>query len=363
MQQKVASRRRMRGDGFLLITILGYALFVMRVLEVREPFGIDSLMFVERPRPEPRAGEVLIRMRALSLNYRDLLVVDGVNRWRAQEPRVPASDGAGDVVGIGDGVTRVKVGDRVAPIFYPHWIDGGPAPEKMDVALGGAGLDGLFAEYVVAHESSVVRVPESLSFVEAATLPCAAVTAWNGVAEEGRLRPGDTVVVLGTGGVALFAMQFARLSGARVIVTSSSDTKLERARSLGAAEGVNYRTTSDWAARVRELTNGRGADLVVETAGTLNESIAAVRVGGAIAFVGFLTGVTAEINLLALMGASARVQAIDVGSRAMFESMNRAIDAGGVKPVIDRVFDFDDARDAFRHLASRTHFGKVCVTV
>ena len=335
----------------------------MRALEVREPFGIASLTFVDRPEPDPRAGEVVLRMRALSLNYRDLLVVDGVNRWRPPVPRVPVSDGVGEVVALGEGVTRVRVGDRVAPIFYPGWHDGGPATEKMQTSLGGAAADGVYAEYVTAHESSVVAVPDALSDIEAATLPCAGVTAWNGVAEGSRVRPGDTVVVLGTGGVSLFAMQFARLHGARVIVTSSSDEKLERARALGAADGVNYRTTPDWPARVHELTGGRGADLVVDTVGRLSEPIAAVRVGGAIAFIGLLTGLQSDIDLVTLMGKSARIQAIDVGSRAMFETMNRAIDTGGVRPVIDRVFGFDDARDAFAHLASRTHFGKVCVTI
>jgi NADPH:quinone reductase-like Zn-dependent oxidoreductase len=335
----------------------------MRTLEVREPFGIDSLQFVERPKPEPREGEVLIRVRALSLNYRDLLVIDGVGRWRPREARVPVSDAVGEVVQIGEAVTRFRIGDRVAPIFYPHWIDGGPAAEKMNGAPGGAAADGFFAEYVVAHESGVVRVPDMLSDVEAATLPCAGVTAWNGVAEEGRLRPGDTAVVLGTGGVALFAMQFARLRGARVIATSSSDAKLDRARSLGAAEGVNYRRTPDWAARIRELTGGKGADLVVDTAGTLNDAIAAVRVGGTVAFIGLLTGMTSGIDLVALMGKSARIQAIDVGSRAMFESMNRAIAEGGLRPIVDRVFPFDDARSAFAHLKSGAHFGKVCLSL
>ena len=335
----------------------------MRALEVREPFGIDSLRFVERTEPEPRAGELLIRIRALSLNYRDLLVIDGVSRWRSQEPRVPVSDAVGEVVRVGDGAARFKIGDRVGPIFYPQWIDGGPATEKMNGAPGGAAADGFFAEYVVAHESSVVAIPRTLSDVEAAALPCAGVTAWNGVAEEGRLRPGDTAVVLGTGGVALFAMQFARFHGARVIATSSSEVKLDRARSLGAAEGVNYRSMPDWPARVRELTGGRGADLVVDTAGTLNDAIAAVRVGGTIAFIGLLTGMTSNIDLVALMGKSARIQAIDVGSRAMFESMNRAIEAGGLRPVVDRVFAFDDAHAAFAHLKGRTHFGKICISL
>ena len=333
----------------------------MRALEIREPFGIDSLTFVERPTPVPRAGEVLIQMSALSLNYRDLLVVGGVGRWRAPQPRVPVSDGVGVVAATGEGVTRVKAGDRVAAIFYPHWLDGGPASEKMGGALGGAMADGMYAESVVAHESAVVLVPPTLSDVEAATLPCAAVTAWNGVAEEGRLRPGDTAVVLGTGGVALFALQFARLHGARVIVTSSSDAKLERARALGATDTINYRSTPDWPSRVHELTGGHGADLIVDTVGSLSEPIAAVRVGGTIAFIGLLTGMSSEVDLVALMGKSARIQAIDVGSRAMFESMNRAIEAGGVKPIVDRVFAFAEAREALQYLASRTHFGKVCV--
>jgi len=334
----------------------------MRVLEVRPPFGIESLAFVERPDPAPGPGQIVIHLRALSLNYRDLLVVNGVDRWRPGGPRIPVSDGVGVVAAIGEGVTRVRAGDRVAPIFYPLWTDGGPAPEKMDRPLGGAVADGLFAERALLHESAVVHVPPHLSHEEAATLPCAGVTAWNGVAERGGLRPGDTAVVLGTGGVALFALQLARLSGARVIVTSSSDEKLERARALGAAAGINYRTTPDWPRRVVELTGG-GADLVVDSACALADAVAATRVGGTVSFIGLLVGTKAEIDLVTLMGKSARVRAIDVGSRAMFEAMNRAIEVGCMRPVVDRVFAFDEPREAFRHLEGRTHFGKVCVKV
>lgn len=333
----------------------------MHVLELRDPFGVDELTFVERPAPAPGPGQVLIDVHALSLNYRDLLVINGVGRWRATQPRVPVSDGIGVVAKVGEGVTRVSVGDRVAATFYPRWIDGGPADEKLAGPLGGAMADGMYAEQVVAHESAVVHVPPSLSDVEAATLPCAAVTAWHGVVEEGRLKAGDTAVVLGTGGVALFAMQFAHMHGARVIITSSSDTKLERARSLGAAEAINYRSAPDWPGRVRELTDGRGADLVVDTVGSLNQPIAAVRVGGTIAYIGLLSDMMSDVDLVALMGKSARIQAIDVGSRTMFASMNRAIEFSGMRPVIDRVFRFDDARGAFRYLASRSHFGKVCI--
>jgi NADPH:quinone reductase-like Zn-dependent oxidoreductase len=332
----------------------------MRALEIRGGYGIDALTFIERPDPVPEPGQIVLRMSALSLNYRDLLVINGVNRWRPSLPRIPVSDGVGNIVATGAGVSRHSMGQRVAPLFYPQWIEGGPTPEKMASPLGGAAADGLFAEYAVVHEKSVVAVPDFLSDEEAATLPCAGLTAWNGVAEQGRLEPGDTAVVLGTGGVALFALQFARLAGARVIVTSSTDEKLARAIDLGAADGINYRTTPDWPARVVELTGG-GATLVVDTAGNLREAIAAVRMGGTVSFIGLLQGMTSEIDLVALMGKSARVQAVDVGSGAMFEAMNTAMSRGGVLPVIDRIFDFSEARKAFAYLESRSHFGKVCI--
>jgi NADPH:quinone reductase-like Zn-dependent oxidoreductase len=335
----------------------------MRVLEVREPFGVGSIAFATRPDPAPGPRDVVVQLRALSLNYRDRLVVDGVGRWRPPGPRIPVSDGAGVVVATGGAVTRFATGDRVAPIFYPRWTDGRPAPEKMEVSLGGAAADGLYAEYAAVDESAAVAVPAHLGDEEAATLPCAALTAWNAVAEGAPPREGDTVAVLGTGGVALFALQFAKLFGARAIVTSSSDAKLARARELGADAGINYRTTPDWARALRELTDGRGADLVVDTAGELALAIDAVRVGGTVAFVGLLRGTRADVDLVKLMGSSAIIRAIDVGSRAMFESMNRAIEAAALRPVIDRTFAFDDAHEAFRYLGSGAHFGKVCVRV
>ncbi len=230
----------------------------VRVLEIRESFGVDSLVFTSRPDPGPGSGEVVLRMCALSLNYRDRLVIDGFDRWRPTVPRIPVSDGVGIVAAAGRHVSRVKEDDRVVPIFYPGWIDGGPAPAKLRSAPGGAAADGLYAEHVVVHESSVVAVPSHLTHEEAATVPCAGVTAWNGVAEGRPPRADETVVVLGTGGVALFALQFACGFGARVIVTSSRHEKLARAQALGAAAGINYRTTSDWPQAVRDLTNGQG---------------------------------------------------------------------------------------------------------
>ena len=333
----------------------------MRVLEVREPFGVESIAFSTRDEPTPGPRQLLIQLKALSLNYRDHLVVGGIGRWRPKTSRIPVSDGVGIVTAIGPSVTRFKIGDRVSPLFYPQWIDGPPADEKMQTALGGAGLDGLYAEYAVVDESAAVATPSHLTHEEAATLPCAGLTAWNAVAEGGSPREGETVVVLGTGGVALFAMQFAKLFGARVIVTSSSDSKLERARALGADGGINYRTTPNWPDALREMTGGRGANLVVDSVGSLAESIAAVSVGGRIAFIGFVRGTTTEVDLIKLMGSSATIRAIDVGSRAMVESMNRAIESSQLRPIVDRTFEFDDGLAAFHYLGGGAHFGKVCI--
>ena len=334
----------------------------MRVWEVRGDFGLDNLALGERPDPEPGPKEVVVEMRACSLNYRDLQVVQGLYDPKMPLPRVPFSDGAGEVVAVGEGVTRFAEGDRVCGIFMQGWISGGITPYAAATALGGA-IDGMLSERVVLSEEGLVPVPNHLSFEEASTLPCAAVTAWNGLVEGGGLKAGDTVLVQGTGGVSLFALQFARMFGARVIATSSSDEKLERALSLGASDGINYKTTPEWDARALELTGGRGVDHVVEVGGpdTLNSSLSAARMGGGIYMIGVLTGIRGEVNTALILRKSVRVQGIYVGSRAMFEAMNRAISANEMRPVIDRTFSFEEAPDALRHMESGAHFGKIVV--
>lgn len=333
----------------------------MKVIEIRDGFGFESLKVTDRPDPAPGPRQVVLKMQAFSVNYRDLLVVNGVGRWRPPVPRVPLSDGVGIVVATGTAVSRVKLGDRVAPIFYPKWLEGRVAAEKMGHALGGAAADGVLAERTLFDEASVVHVPPHLTDEEAATLPCAGVTAWNAVVTIGVIRPGDSVAVLGTGGVSTFALQFAKLRGARVIVTSSSDEKLAHAKELGADAAINYKTTPDWPAAVMELTNSVGADYVVDTVGELKKAIAAVRIGGTVVFVGLLTGMTAEVDLVTWMGKSARIEAVDVGSREMFQSMNKAIELHAMRPVLDRIFGFSELPEALNYLNGARHFGKVCM--
>jgi NADPH:quinone reductase-like Zn-dependent oxidoreductase len=276
---------------------------------------------------------------------------------------IPVSDGAGEVVATGAGVTGRKPGERVISCFAPAWLDGPPTEAKMRSALG-ADADGLLREEAVLPEGALVPIPAHLSFEEAATLPCAAVTAWNALVETGGVKPGDSVLIQGTGGVSLFALQFARLAGARVIATSSSDPKLARARELGAADGINYKSTPDWDKRVRELTAGQGVDFIVEVggAGTLPKSTRAVRLGGTIALIGVLSG-GGEFNPIAVLMKHIRLQGIFVGSRRMLESMIRAIESSQLHPVIDRVFPFDQAVAALKHLESGAHFGKVVIAV
>jgi NADPH:quinone reductase-like Zn-dependent oxidoreductase len=335
----------------------------MKVYEVRGSFGIENLAIVERPRPLPGHGEVVVKVRAASVNYRDLLVVKGLYNPRLPLPRIPFSDGAGEVIAVGSGVSRVKEGDRVAGIFMQKWLSGELTEAGVKSALGGE-IDGMLAEYAVLPEEGVVHLPDHLSYEEAATLPCAAVTAWHAVIETG-VKPGDTVLVLGTGGVSVFALQFARLAGAQVIATSGSDAKIDKAIQLGAAQGINYKAVPDWGGRVRELTDGKGVDLVVEVggAGTLPQSIKAVRIGGRISLIGVLTGNTGEVNPLPLVMKKVRLQGILVGSREMFESMNRAISKTRLSPVIDRVFPFEEVGEALRTMERGAHFGKICIRI
>ena len=334
----------------------------MRAFEIQNKFGLDSLTQVERSDPAAAPYHAVIKLGAVSLNYRDLLTIEGKYNPRLPLPLVPVSDGVGAVVSIGEGVTRVKVGDRVAANFSQKWLGGEPTRPKLGATLGGP-LDGMLAEYRVLHEDGLVHLPAHLTDEEAATLPCAAVTAWNSLINMGKLTAGETVLLQGTGGVSIFALQFAKLAGARVIITSSSDEKLERAKELGADFCINYTTTPDWDKRAKELTGGIGVDHIVEVggAGTFGRSLRAIKIGGQIGLIGNLSGNAAEVNLVQILMQNVRVQGILVGSRDTFESMNRAIALHEMRPVIDRVFAFDEARRAFEHMASGSHFGKICI--
>ena len=325
-------------------------------------FGVDAFTIEEVPIPRPGPREVLVRVRANSINFRDLRVAQGLYDPRMPLPRVPLSDGSGEVAETGSDVTRFRSGDRVAAIFMQTWVAGLPAERYSASALGGA-IDGMLSEYVVLPEDGLVLIPEHLSFEEAATLPCAAVTAWNALFYESRIKPGDTVLVQVTGGVSLFALQLAQMAGARVIATSSSDAKLERVRELGAAETINYKTTPDWSRGVKQLTGGKGIDHIVEVggAGTFTQSLRAVRVGGHINVIGVLSGVSAEIPTALMLQKSIQVHGIYVGSRDMFEEMNRAIGRHHLKPVIDRAFPMQEIGKALEYMETGRHFGKIVI--
>jgi len=327
-------------------------------------FGIDNFSRVEQAKPLPSAKQVLIRVHAVSLNYRDLLVVKGIYNPKMKLPRIPCSDGAGEVVAVGDGVTRFRVGDRVAASFFQNWSEGSPTAQKTKGALGGD-IDGMLAEFVALNEAGVVGVPDHLTFEEAATLPCAAVTAWHALMHGGEVKPGQVVLMQGTGGVSIFALQFAGLAGARVLGTSSSDEKLERAKKIGLSAGTNYKRNADWDKWANEQTSGEGVDLVVEVGGTgtFAKSMRAVRVAGVIAQIGVLSSAVEPITVHPILHKSIRVQGIYVGSRAMFEEMNAAIAQHKLRPVIDRVFEFAQAREALQYMESGSHFGKIVVRV
>ena len=332
----------------------------MKVWQIVGEGGIDALELAERPSPEPGPGQVRVRVRANSINYRDLGTVRAPGQRGVALPRIPNSDGAGEVTALGPGVAGIGAGDRVAGCFFQNWAAGDISAAAMASAQGGP-IDGMLAEEVVLNADGVVPVPDNLDYAEASTLPCAALTAWNALVDKGGLKAGDTVLVLGTGGVSVFALQFCVLMGARAIVTSKSDDKLNRALAMGAWRTINYAETPGWASAARDLTAGIGVDHVVEVGGggTLGQSIEAVRMGGHIAMIGVLT--QGAVDPTPLLRKSIRLNGIYVGSQSMFLDMNAAIDAGGLKPAIDRRFAFADARDAYRCMEAAGHFGKIVI--
>ncbi len=333
----------------------------MKVIELQS-FGIEGLKQADYPVPEPGPGQVLIKMKAASLNYRDLLMVLGKYSRKLPLPVVPISDSCGEIAAIGSGVTRVKTGDRVAPLFFPDWISGEPTPERTQTALGAA-HGGCLQEYLVLHERSVSKVPGHLSDEEVATLPCAALTAWRALVVEGKIKPGDKVLIQGTGGVSIFGLQFAKLAKAEVILTSSSDEKLAKAKALGADHLINYRDHQKWYKKVQEITEGHGVDHVIEVggAGTFFQSLMSLKTGGHVSIIGVLSESTGEIPITAMISKQAHAIGISVGNRDHFEDMCQAIAMDQLKPVISHVMPFDQAIEALRLMEKGGHFGKICL--
>jgi len=337
----------------------------MRAYQILPGDGIDGLQCVDMPERDLGIGEVRMRVHAVSLNYRDLMVASGNYLVNVDDPIVPCSDGAGEVLAVGPGVTRLQVGDRVAGSFFPYWQDGRTAPDKIRHALGGD-IDGMLAEEVILHEDALVKIPAAMSFLDASTMPCAGVTAWNAIFESSNgVRPGDTVLLLGTGGVSVLGLQLARAAGLNTIITSSSDDKLQRAKALGAHHTINYRSVPEWQEEVLRITRDVGAHVVLEVGGqgTVNRSVASCALGGTVAIIGGVSGFGGEVNPASLLAGAKRMVGIFVGSRAMLEGVLRFTETAGIQPVIDRVFTFDQARDAYRHMESGAHFGKVVIAV
>lgn len=332
---------------------------------VMSSIGAANLTLREVPKPAPKHGEVLVRLRAAALNYRDLLVLDGkYGSLQKRENLILLSDGAGEVAAVGERVTEWKIGDRVIGCFFPDWNEGPPSEDKTRRTLGGF-VDGVATNYRVFGRNEILPIPATLSFVEAATLPCAALTAWNCIHSAYQTGPNDIVLTQGTGGVSLFALQFAVAAGAMVLSTSSSEEKLARLRALGATHLINYKSDAEWGKTARSITNGRGVALVVEVggAGTIKQSIRAVRMGGTIALVGMVSGVAQELNLPLIFMNSLRVIGVAVGSRAQFAAMLSAIERHKIKPIIDRVFPLAELREALAWLKNGKHVGKVCVEI
>jgi NADPH:quinone reductase-like Zn-dependent oxidoreductase len=337
----------------------------MKAAVIQDGFGIENLAVVDRPELQPGPGQVVVQVYAASLNYRDLLVVQGNYNPKQPLPLIPCSDGAGEVIAVGEGVTRVSVGDRVASSFAQGWINGKPTHEKLMATTLGSPLDGMLAEQVCLSADGVVKIPDHLSYEEAATLPCAAVTAWSALVRHGNLTAGESVLALGTGGVSIFALQLAKAHGASVIITSSSDTKLERAKELGADHVVNYKEDPKWSKAVRKATNGEGVDHIIEVGGvgTMAQSMKCVRMAGNIYLIGVLAGVESPLNMLPVVMQDVRVQGVIVGPRESFEDMNRAIALHQLRPVIDATFPMAESQAALEHMASGKHFGKIVIKV
>ncbi|WP_428683999.1 zinc-dependent alcohol dehydrogenase family protein [Sphingopyxis sp.] len=335
----------------------------MRAIQLRAPASLDSLVLADLPGPgDPGPGEVRVRLAASSLNFHDFAVVAGM--IPTAENRIPMSDGAGTVEAVGEGVTDLKVGDLVVSLFFPEWADGAP-PASAFTQVPGDGIDGYAREAVVVPQHWFTRAPAGWSAAEAATLTCAGLTAWRALFVDGTTQPGSTVLVQGSGGVSVFALQFAKAAGARVIATSSSDAKLERLKALGADELINYKSVPDWGARALELTGGRGVDTVVEIggAGTLDQSMRAARVGGHVALIGVLAGIAGPVQTALLMSKNLRVQGLTVGSRAQQLAMIAGVEANGIRPVISDHFPLENLADAFRHQIANAHFGKIVVDI
>jgi NADPH:quinone reductase-like Zn-dependent oxidoreductase len=336
----------------------------MKVWELADSFGMENLRLTERAKPAPGPREVLVRMTAASLNYRDMLMVRGHYNPRQPLPLVPCSDGVGVVEEVGPGVARVTVGQRVAGIFAQRWLAGRPDKTALSSTLGGP-LDGTLQEYMVFGEEGLVAVPDTLTDEEAATLPCAALTAWSSLFVHGDVKAGSSVVIQGTGGVSIFALQFAAMVGATTYVTSSSDEKLDRAREMGATHTVNYKTTPKWGEEIYRMTGKQGVDHVVEVggAGTIDQSIRSIAPGGCISLIGVLSGNAQEIQLTRVLMQNVRMQGIIVGHREGFEQMNRAIAANNLTPAVDRTFEFDEVPQALEYMAKGQHFGKIAVKI
>ncbi len=337
----------------------------MKAVEIRDTWSLDSLTMTERPDPEPGPGELILAMRAATLNYRDALMVQGgYGSVGGDLPLIPLSDGVGEVIAVGDGVRDFSVGDRASPTFFAGWTGGRPTAAKFATSLGGP-LDGVMAERMAVPAESAVKVAGHLTDIEAAAYTCAGVTAWSAVLGHGGVGPGDTVLVQGTGGVSLFALQFAKFAGARIIATSSSDEKLERVRAMGADEVINYKTTDKWGKLAAEMAGGDGVDLVVEVggAGTLAQSVRAVKVGGQIGLIGVLGGARSELNLPLIVMRDIRLQGVTVGSRERFQDLMRAVAQHRSRPVMDKTFAFDELKPALEYLMAGRHFGKVAVGI